>query len=165
MLYSKSSTAPTLPAMESEAMAGSPRKRSGRTVYPTCACAPKEKQSRHPTIASSHLWALSCDANQLGVSQGNGRRAAGASMVVEDRVRFGDWDVPKRITRSKTRLNTEGSITPLPASMRPRLLAVDHAVRKALQAFQVYCFNEATAVSRGSPSVIDKGFDGDGLLQ
>ena len=32
------------------------------------------------------------------------RRAAGALMAVEDRVRFGDLDVPKRITRSKTRL-------------------------------------------------------------
>ena len=32
------------------------------------------------------------------------RRAAGAIMAVEDRVRFGDLDVPKRITRSKTHL-------------------------------------------------------------
>ena len=39
-----------------------------------------------------------------GVAERRGRRAAGASMAVEDRVRFGDLDVPKRITRSKTRL-------------------------------------------------------------
>ena len=47
---------PSLPAMESEAKAGSPQQPRGRTVFPAC-LAPEGKESRPPNAASSHMGA------------------------------------------------------------------------------------------------------------
>ena len=50
----------------------------------------------------SHLWALSCPADQRGVGRGSDRRAHPGSKAVAERSHFGDLDVPKCITSTAT---------------------------------------------------------------
>ncbi|MGB5835315.1 MAG: N-6 DNA methylase, partial [Thiohalocapsa sp.] len=51
---------------------------------------------------SSHLWVLSCPADQRGVGHGSARRAHPGTMAVAERSHFGDLDVPKCITSTAT---------------------------------------------------------------
>ena len=50
----------------------------------------------------SHLWALSCPADQRGVGRGSDRRAHPGRKAVAERSHFGDLDVPKCITSTAT---------------------------------------------------------------
>ena len=50
----------------------------------------------------SHLWALSCPADQRGVGRGSDRRAHPGGKAVAERSHFGDLDVPKCITSTAT---------------------------------------------------------------
>ena len=51
---------------------------------------------------SSHLWVLSCPADQRGVGHGSARRANPGTKAVAERSHFGDLDVPKCITSTAT---------------------------------------------------------------
>ena len=51
---------------------------------------------------SSHLWSLSCLADQREVGHGCDRRANPGTKAVAERSHFGDLDVPKCITSTAT---------------------------------------------------------------
>ena len=73
-----------------------------------------------------------------GVAERHGRRAAGALTVVEDRVRFGDWDVPKRITRSKTRLHYFPTFESLKDKVHESMSLFEDAPSEVLSLFGLY---------------------------
>ena len=52
----------------------------------------------HPS-AVQPVWEPWDSANQRGVESCGGRKAAGAQWLSRWRVDFGDWDVPKSLTR------------------------------------------------------------------
>jgi len=88
-----------------KAEAVSPRKPRGETVYPTCVSARGDtKRASERGVESSRELATESQRAKRCCDVGPVTGTAGAQSAVEDRVRKGDWDVPFRITRSKTHL-------------------------------------------------------------
>ena len=88
-----------------KAEAVSPRKPRGETVYPTSVSARGDtKRASERGVESSRELATESQRAKRCCDGVPVTGTAGAQSAVEDRVRKGDWDVPFRITRSKTHL-------------------------------------------------------------
>ena len=99
-----------------KAEAVSPRKPRGETVYPTCVSARGDtKRASERGVESSRELATESQRAKRCCDVVPVTGTAGAQSAVEDRVRKGDWDVPFRITRSKTHL-----IVPLLGNDEPK---------------------------------------------